>query len=108
MGGAAPAVAGAAAWLCARRVPPAHFADPPAAPSLRWLLRDRFMWTLAGLVFVGMGVYNAVATWLEPILHRFTPDAPPGALVALMTFAGVLAAAPLPPLVAAPAPRRPR
>jgi predicted MFS family arabinose efflux permease len=89
----------------ALRVPPAFSPALPIDSSrlagLRWLLRDRLLWILAGLVFIGMGTYNAVATWLEPLLHRFTPDAPAGALVALMTAAGMVGAALLAPLVAA-------
>ena len=41
--------------------------DPSVAVSLRWLRRDRFMWALGRLLFVGMGVFNAVATWLYSI-----------------------------------------
>ena len=59
------------------------------------------MWTLAGLVFIGMGTYNAVATWLQPILAHFGEGSAAGTLVAVLTFAGVLGAAVLPSAVAA-------
>src|SRR5215475_10485281 len=68
---AAVAVAAAAWVLAAVRTPAAFPGDPSVAVSLRWLRRDRFMWVLAGLLFVGMGVFNAVATWLDSILTHF-------------------------------------
>lgn len=62
----------AAAWVLAViRTPAAYPGDPSVAVSMRWLRGDRFMWLLAGLLFVGMGVFNAVATWLDSILTDF-------------------------------------
>ena len=62
----------AAVWVLAVARTPAAFPDDPSvAVSLRWLRGDRFMWLLAGLLFVGMGVFNAVATWLDSILGHF-------------------------------------
>jgi len=53
--------------------------------SLRWLWGDRFLWVLAGLLFVGMGVFNAVATWLDSILTHFGHGGASGGLIAVMT-----------------------
>ncbi len=93
--------AAAAAWvLMAVRVPPAFLADPSVAVSLRWLRRDRFMWLLAGLLFIGMGVFNAVATWLDTILGHFGRASASGYLIAIMTAAGIAGAAVLPQAVA--------
>lgn len=93
---AVPAVIAAALVLVAFRTPPAFPDDPSAAVSLRWLAGDRFMWTLAALVFIGMGTYNAVATWLQPVLAHFGEGDAAGNLIAVLTFAGVLGAAVLP------------
>ena len=90
------AVVAAALVLVAFRTPSTFPDDPSAAVSLRWLAHDRFMWVLAGLVFIGMGVYNAVATWLQPILAHFGEGDSAGVLIAVLTFAGVLGAAILP------------
>src|SRR5579872_1723075 len=90
------AVLAGAAMLVAFRVPSTFPDDPSAAVSLRWLVHDRFMWVLAGLIFIGMGVYNAVATWLQPILAHFGEGDSAGPLIAVLTFAGVLGAAVLP------------
>jgi MFS family permease len=68
--------------------------------SLRWLAGDRFLWTLAALVFIGMGVYNALATWLQPILEPFGLGDSAGLLIAVLTFAGIAGAAVLPTAVA--------
>jgi predicted MFS family arabinose efflux permease len=91
----------AAAWvLMAVRVPAAFRADASVAVSLRWLRRDEFMWLLAGLLFIGMGVFNAVATWLDTILGHFGRGSASGYLIAIMTAAGIAGAAVLPQAVA--------
>jgi len=97
---AVPAVLSAAFLVIAFRSAPSFPDDPSVAVSLRWLAGDRFMWTLAGLLFIGMGTYNAVATWLQPILAHFDEGDAAGNLIAVLTFAGVLGAAVLPPFVA--------
>ncbi len=101
VGQAVPSVLAAALVMITARSQPAYPDDPSVSVSLRWLARDRFMWTLAALVFIGMGTYNAVATWLQPILDHFGEGAAAGNLIAVLTFAGVLGAAVIPPAVAA-------
>jgi MFS family permease len=93
---AVPAVLATVLLLVALRTPPAFPDNPSVSVSLRWLARDRFMWILAVLVFIGMGTYNAVATWLQPILAHFGEGESAGTLVAVMTFAGIIGAAVLP------------
>ena len=98
---AVPAVLAAVLVVLALRTPPAFPDDPSVSLSLRWLAGDRFMWVLAALVFIGMGTYNAVATWLQPILAHFGEGAAAGNLIAVMTFAGIVGAAVLPTSIAA-------
>ena len=96
---AAAVVAGA--WvLLAVRTPAVFQGDPSVAVSLGWLRGDRFMWVLGGLLFVGMGVFNAVATWLDSILGHFGRGGAAGYLIAIMTVAGILGAAVVPQAVA--------
>jgi predicted MFS family arabinose efflux permease len=91
----------AAVWvMVAVRTPAAFTGDPSVAVSLGWLRGDRFMWLLGGLLFVGMGVFNAVATWLDSILGHFGRGGAAGYLIAIMTAAGILGAAVLPQAVA--------
>jgi MFS family permease len=98
---AVPAVLATVLVLIALRTPPAYPDDPSVSVSLRWLAHDRFMWVLAALVFIGMGTYNAVATWLQPILAHFGEGGAAGNLIAVMTFAGIVGAAVLPAQIAA-------
>src|SRR5262249_56154203 len=93
---AAAAVVAAAWVLVAVRTPAAFQGDPSVAVSLRWLWSDRFLWVLAGLLFVGMGVFNAVATWLDSILGHFGRGSAAGYPIALITVA------PAPPSPAVP------
>ena len=91
----------AAIWVIAAvRTKAAFTGDPSVAVSLGWLRGDRFMWLLGGLLFVGMGVFNAVATWLDSILGHFGRGGAAGYLIAIMTAAGILGAAVLPQAVA--------
>jgi len=103
---AVPAVIAAVWMLVALRTAAAYPDNPSTSIALGWLRRDRFMWVLAGLLFVGMGIYNAVATWLETILNHFHEGSAAGNLVALMTFAGILGAASLPAIIASKNRRR--
>ena len=98
---AVPAVLATVLVLIALRTPSAFPDDPSVSLSLRWLAGDRFMWVLAALVFIGMGTYNAVATWLQPILAHFGEGGAAGNLIAVMTFAGIIGAAVLPTPIAA-------
>jgi len=93
---AVPALIAMALVVIALRTPPAFPDDPSVSVSLRWLARDRLMWILAVLVFIGMGTYNAVATWLQPILAHFGEGESAGNLIAVMTFAGIIGAGLLP------------
>lgn len=91
-------VAGAGVLLALRL--PAGFGDVAVGGSLRRLWGDRFMWKLAALVFIGMGTYNAVATFLQPVLRPFGESDAAGGLLAVMTFAGIVGAAVLAPAAA--------
>jgi MFS family permease len=98
---AVPAVIATVLVLLMLRTAAAFPDDPSISLSLRWLAGDRFMWVLAALVFIGMGTYNAVATWLQPILAHFGEGGAAGNLIAVMTFAGIVGAAVLPTPIAA-------
>jgi predicted MFS family arabinose efflux permease len=103
---AIPSVVAACLMLALLRIPATYVDDASTAVSLRWLVRDRFMWLLAGLIFIGMGMYNAVATWLQPVLANFSQGDAAGNLIAVLTAGGIVGAAVLPPLVAARDQRR--
>ena len=63
-----------------------------AVPSMR---------TLCGLVFVGFGIFVALATWLQTLLHPAgVSETAAGALLVGMVIAGVVGCAVLPPMVA--------
>lgn len=94
------AVAAAVAVLVAVRVPASYALGATGETSLRWLRRDPLMWRLAGLLFIGVGVFNAVATWLDTILVDLGHPGVAGTLLAVMTVFGVVGAAVLPGLAA--------
>lgn len=97
---AAFSVAAAVAVVLALRIPAGFPTAAPRAESLSWLRHDPLMWLLAGLLFVGVGVFNAAATWLDAILTDLDQPGAAGALVAIMTVAGIGGAVALPGLAA--------
>ncbi len=93
-------VAAAVAVVVGLLASPAY-ATTTAPTSLGWLRHDPLMWRLAGLLFIGVGVFNAVATWLDTILTDLGQPGMGGTLIAVMTVAGIVGAAMLPRLAAA-------
>ena len=76
-----------------------------AAVSVR-LLALREVWAqpnvrvLAGLLFLGFGVFIALTTWLQALLHHYrVSSTTAGTLLVGMVLAGALGAGALPPLV---------
>lgn len=54
------------------------------------LLKDKFIWLLCGLLAVGLGIFDALNTWLEPIFAQYGISGFSGPLLALMVVAGIL------------------
>ncbi|SDP33149.1 Major Facilitator Superfamily protein [Klenkia soli] len=79
-----------------RRVPARGTPPAAVAPGAPGLLRDRLLVGLAVMLFVGVGVFNAVATWLDPVLGDLGRPGLAGPLIAGMTVAGIAGAASLP------------
>lgn len=86
-----------------------HPATPPCPPGmetrslmldgLKHILRAEPFWLFVIVMFVGMGVFNGVSTWVESIIRPrgFTPtDA--GTMGALMVVGGILGAVIIPSL----------
>jgi len=89
----------AAALVLATLRLPAHSTDAQRTP-LGALARDRLLWKLAGLLFLGFGAYNALATWLDAILVDVGHRDLAGPVIAVMTGAGIVGAAVLPSVAA--------
>jgi predicted MFS family arabinose efflux permease len=97
------AVIPALALAIALRRPGNGSAEPAAiaGSAARGLWALAPMRTLCGLVFLGFGIFVALATWLQTLLHPAgVSDAAAGGLLVGMVIAGVLGCATLPPLVA--------
>jgi predicted MFS family arabinose efflux permease len=76
-----------------------HAAIEGSAARALWALPT--MRTLCGLVFVGFGIFVALATWLQTLLAPAgVSEKTAGALLVGMVIAGTVACAVLPPLVA--------
>ncbi|MGH2904222.1 MAG: MFS transporter [Solirubrobacteraceae bacterium] len=75
-----------------------HTAIEGSAARALWALPS--MRTLCGLVFVGFGIFVALATWLQTLLAPAgVSEKTAGALLVGMVLAGTVACAVLPPLV---------
>ncbi len=76
-----------------------HVAIEGSAARGLWALPS--MRILSGLVFVGFGIFVALATWLQTLLHpEGISEATAGGLLVGMMIAGILGCAALPALVA--------
>ena len=98
----------------ARETPP----TPPCPPGMetRALMLDglkhalsvRSFWLLLLIMFIGMGIFNGITTWVENIIRPrgFTPE-DAGTLGALMLVGGILGAVAIPPFSDRQRKRRP-
>jgi predicted MFS family arabinose efflux permease len=94
-----PAVALAIVLRAPGRQSEEHAAIEGSAARALWALPS--MRTLCGLVFVGFGIFVALATWLQTLLAPAgVSEKTAGALLVGMVLAGTIACAVLPPLVA--------
>jgi predicted MFS family arabinose efflux permease len=76
-----------------------HAAIEGSAARALWQLPP--MRTLCGLVFLGFGIFVALATWLQTLLHPSgVSETAAGGLLVGMVIAGIIGCAVLPPLVA--------
>jgi len=76
-----------------------HAAIAGGAARALWALAP--MRTLCGLVFLGFGIFVALATWLQTLLHPAgVSETAAGGLLVGMVIAGIIGCAVLPPLVA--------
>jgi predicted MFS family arabinose efflux permease len=100
---AALGVAAAVALALTLRQPGDPVVESPSleagAVKALWALPS--MRTLCGLAFVGFGVFVALATWLQTLLHPAgISEQSAGALLVAMVLAGIAGCALLPPLIA--------
>jgi predicted MFS family arabinose efflux permease len=94
-----PAVALAIALRHPGHVSNEHAAIEGSAARALWALPP--MRTLCGLVFVGFGIFVALATWLQTLLHPSgVSETAAGGLLVGMVIAGIVGCAFLPALVA--------
>jgi predicted MFS family arabinose efflux permease len=76
-----------------------HAAIEGSAARALWALPP--MRTLCGLVFLGFGIFVALATWLQTLLQpSHVSETAAGALLVGMVIAGIAGCAVLPPLIA--------
>lgn len=97
-------VLAALALALALRRPGLHAGEERAAiegGAARALWALPAMRTLCGLVFVGFGVFVALATWLQTLLHPSgVSEQSAGVLLVGMVIAGIIGCAVLPPFLA--------
>jgi cyanate permease len=66
----------------------------PVFAGLRHIFRQRDMWILLALFFVGLGIFNAVTTWIEQVVKpRGFDSQHAGNIGAVMVIGGILGAA---------------
>ncbi|WP_164670047.1 MFS transporter [Virgibacillus doumboii] len=69
--------------------------------KLSFLLRDKFLWVLSGLLAIGLGIFDALSTWVEPIFEQYgIAGTTSGPLLALMILSGIAGSVFIPSFVA--------
>lgn len=100
--GAVVGVLAASALLLALRLPGAAPSTSAARRPLCSVWADGQLRVLAGLLFVGFGVFIALATWLQALLDRYGVSATAaGAVLVVMVLLGAVGAGALAPAVIA-------
>lgn len=96
-------VAGAL-WLAVSlrsTTPATNAADAVGVAALKTQWADGYMKAIAGLAFIGFGVFIALTTWLQALLHpHAVSDATAGGILVGAVVAGVITTAVLPVLAA--------
>src|SRR5690625_7393237 len=55
------------------------------------LFKDKFLWILSGLLAIGLGIFDVLSTWIEPIFAQYDiPGTVSGPLLAVMLVAGII------------------
>ena len=67
--------------------------------GLRGIIKDRQLWILGGLLAVGLGVFDSLSSWLQPIFSHFGLGNVTGTLLGVVIIAGIIGAAVIPQLV---------
>lgn len=96
-GGVEPAAEGPAAHPAA---PAPSAAGVTSWTAMRELLADRTLWLLSGLLAIGIGLFDALSAWLEPLLAAYGMGSAAGNLLGASIVAGIAGSALLPPRVA--------
>ena len=91
-------IAGAAAIATLWRLPVQATEAARTPSSTRTLLRNRVLWLLGGSAFAGFGLFNAMVTWLDPILTDLGRPGAAGWTGTIMIVAGIASAAIVPNL----------
>src|SRR5262249_39224325 len=81
-------------WLVAPRIVPDRLVSPEelgVRQALRRVMRSRTLWKLSGALFLGVGVYLGMTSWLEEILKpRGIDETGAGLVAGMITIAGVV------------------
>src|SRR5690625_7881293 len=65
------------------------------------LFKDKFLWTLSGLLAIGLGIFDVLSTWIERIFAQSDiPCTVSGPLLGLMLVDGRISSTCLPYLLA--------
>jgi|SRR5690625_426270 len=65
------------------------------------LFKDKFLWILSGLLAIGLGIFDVLSTWVEPLFQEYDiPGTVSGPLLAIMLVSGIISSTFLPNLVA--------
>lgn len=87
--------------LLTRKMNEITIPEATSSVSLKHLFQDRFLWVLSGLLAIGLGIFDVLSTWIEPIFIQYDiPGTVSGPLLAVMLISGIVSSTFLPSVVA--------
>lgn len=64
--------------------------------GLRDILKGKQLWILGGLLAVGLGIFDSLSSWLQPIFSHFGLGNVTGSLLGIVIISGIIGAAIIP------------
>lgn len=87
--------------LFTKKMNQASLPETGTSIKLSHLFEDKVLWILSGLLAIGIGIFDVLSTWIEPLFAEYgIPGSISGPLLAVMLVSGIISSTFLPSLVA--------
>jgi len=67
--------------------------------GLKEILKEKQLWILGGILAVGLGIFDSLSSWLQPIFSQFGLGDVAGSLLGIVIISGIIGSAIIPQIV---------